>query len=218
MKSIFAVIIVLFVSLFSQPLMAVENASWGAVKSVVADDSSALAEKLVVSATKAGGSRNRQNKQSSNKIFNAVPVFEALPNEGYNSNTNGTTTVFMFKVSVPPSMHNEWVELNSFVFKVMGEGVYPRSLQLYAFDDPGMTVMANPDYNPYIPVKTYNLTGGFLLVVEPDPAGSPPLSVTVPPGRTRYFILFADIVRFSAADNLEVSLSEVNFQVIRRGQ
>ena len=59
MKSIFAVIAILFVSLFSRPLMAVENASWGEVKSLVAE---APAGKLVVSANKAGGWLGRANQ------------------------------------------------------------------------------------------------------------------------------------------------------------
>jgi len=149
------------------------------------------------------------------RIFNMIPVVEVVPNRFYDySNTNGTRTIFMFKITVPPSTHNEWVELRSFVFKVMGEGVRPGSLQLWAYYDADMTIPANFNFVPYVPVKKYDLVGGFLSTIEPSPGDI----LFVPRDGIRYFSLSADMWRSQATDNLEVSLSEMNFQVIRRGQ
>ena len=74
MKSVCAVIAILFISLFSQPLMAVENASWGEVKFTMAQDvkSDLPAGKLVISANKAGGWRGRNNQPSLQSFWDDV--------------------------------------------------------------------------------------------------------------------------------------------------
>ena len=69
MKSILAVIIMLFVAMFARPLMAVENASWGEMKLLVSE---APAGKLIVSANKAGGWRGVRNQPSLQSFWDDV--------------------------------------------------------------------------------------------------------------------------------------------------
>lgn len=204
-------VLIFIASVVPNELLAVENVSWGRIKADQQIADYEPAGKLIVSGNKAGGLKNRQNK-----VFDSMPIVEVIPNRFYDySNTNGTRTILTFKVSVPMSAKNEYVELNSFVFRVFGEGVYPFSLQLWAYHDVDMTMIANYSFNPYIPSEGYDILGGFITTAAPFPDD---VSLRVYPGESLYFSLYADLLRFFAADSLEVSIREMKFNIVRLGQ
>lgn len=204
MRALFASFLVAVILFSASITNAIENTSWGEIKAnqqTIVE----LSEKLVVSGKAAGGMKSNKNR-----VFGATPIVEIIPGNFNNLYTNGTCTIFTFKVYFPKQARSEYVDLNSFVFRVFGEGVFPLSLQLWAYHDEEMTYLANYSFNPYIPNKGEDITGGFVDEMLPYPGDFP---LRIYPGETLYFRLYADLWRFLATDELAVSITGMNFTI-----